>query len=199
VFLDRGYARLDGLWTEALAAGLAADALAAATDRRPPATGPRTPVTDARTALRQVPVASGPLLDAVHHALVPLARTLSGRLVVPSFAVYGYFEDDDECILHYDTDASDVTLLVMALGEVAPLRVHPELRGRTVDELGALECDPTWDRLSGVPVPYTHAGLTAIRGRELPHHRPKGRVEGLSAVAALHYRSLYPPNQETSR
>jgi hypothetical protein len=190
-FLDTGYLRLDALWSTELADALASDALAQASQARPPDTGPRTPLSSARTSLRPTPVATGPVLAAVHQALLPMARTLSGRLVVPSFAVYGYFEGNDECILHYDTDASDVTLLIMALGQVAPLRMHPELRGLTVEQLGGLECDPTWDRQSGVSVAYSASGLTAIRGRELPHHRPKSTVTGLSAVAALHYRSLY--------
>jgi hypothetical protein len=164
---------------------------AAASTAAVPDAGPRTPVTTERIGLRRIPVADGPLLLALHRSLTKLARTLSGRLLTPSFATYGFFEGDDECILHYDTDQSDVTLLIMALGQVAPLRIHPELRGADETDLGLLECDPDWDRTSGVAVPYPRAGLAAIRGRELPHHRPKGDIRGLAAVAALHYRAVY--------
>jgi len=197
-FRDAGYARLDSVWGVELAAALAVDALDAADEARPPESGPRTPVTTERANLSRVPVATTPLLDALHQALAPMARTLTGRLVVPSFAVYGYFAGDDECILHYDTDASDITLLVMALGQVAPLHIHPELRGLSVDELGRLECDPSWDRQSGVPIEYSRSGLTAICGRVLPHHRPKGTLDGLSAVAALHYQAVFRPASDAA-
>ena len=190
-FREQGHVRLEPLWSDAFADALAEDARHAFAAAAPPEAGPRTPVTTARTGLRRVPVAEGPLLLGLHGALTKLALTLSGRLLTPSFATYGYFERDDECILHYDTRYSDLTLLVMALGQVAPLRVHPELRGACEDDLGYLECDPSWDRQSGVAVPYPRLGLTAIRGRELPHHRPKGEVDGLAAVAALHYCTVY--------
>lgn len=191
-FRTAGHVRLRRLWSAAFTSALATDAATAATRARPPEHGPRTPVTTERMDLRRIPVATGPLLEALHPALTTLARTLSGRLLVPSFAVYGFLEGDDECILHYDTDQSDLTLLIMALGRVAPLRVHPELRGASEADLGRLECDPGWDRRSGIAVPYSASGLTAIRGRELPHHRPRGDVDGLAAVAALHYRSVFP-------
>jgi len=191
-FLEVGHVQLGRLWSASFTEAMAADAEAASIDAHPPEHGPRTPVTAERMNLRRIPVATGPLLSATHQSLTRLARTLSGRLLVPSFAVYGFFEGDDECILHYDTDQSDITLLIMALGRVAPLRVHPELRGASEDDLGRLECDPGWDRRSGVTVPYSGSGLTAILGRELPHHRPRGGVDGLAAVAALHYRSVFP-------
>jgi len=191
MFRDEGHLRLEPLWSEAFADALAAEARDRFAAAAPPDAGPRTPVTEVRTGLRRVPVAEGPLLLALHGALTKLALTLSGRLLTPSFATYGYFERNDECILHYDTKYSDLTLLIMALGQVAPLRVHPELRGASEDDLGRLECAADWDRGSGVAVPYPRLGLTAIRGRELPHHRPRGPVDGLAAVAALHYCTVY--------
>ena len=190
-FRAQGHLRIEPLWSDGFAEAMADEARTAFAGAAPPEVGPRTPVTAERTGLRRVPVAGGPVLLALHGALTKLARTLSGQMLTPSFATYGYFERDDECILHYDGEFSDLTLLIMALGQVAPLRVHPELHGVTEDDLGRLECDPEWDRGSGVAVAYPRLGLTAIRGRELPHHRPKGEVDGLAAVAALHYRSAF--------
>jgi hypothetical protein len=190
-FAAQGHLRIEPLWGDDFADALAADARTAFASAAPPDSGPRTPVTGDRSGLRRVPVAEGPVLRAMHGSLTKLALTLAGRLLTPSFATYGYFERDDGCILHYDGEYSDLTLLIMALGQVAPLRVHPELRDASEADLGRLEDDPEWDRTSGVAVAYPRLGLTAIRGRELPHHRPKGEVDGLAAVAALHYCSVY--------
>jgi hypothetical protein len=68
--------------------------------------------------------------------------------------------------------SDDVSLLVMALGRVGALHLHPELRGATVDDLGGIESDPTWDRDSGVPgrahpalrpYPSAHRGVARRR------------------------------------
>jgi hypothetical protein len=157
-----------------------------------PVTGPRVPVSMERATGRKVPVATGRLLRHLHHSLTPLMRALSARCVVPSVAAYGYYEGDDTVVLHVDGETtSDLVVLFAALGEVGPLHLHPSLVGSTTEELGRLESDPAWDRAGGTTVTYPADGATAIRGNVVPHHRPGRRFDGLSAVAALHYRSLF--------
>jgi len=112
-------------------------------------------------------------------------------MVVPTVGTYGYYEHDDGCYLHLDTDAADVTFLINVLGELGPLHLHPELVGLEMDDLHALEADPTWDRQSGQRINYPRNGVAAIRGRVLPHHRPGSPIEGINAVAAIHYRALF--------
>ncbi|GHF49849.1 hypothetical protein [Streptomyces morookaense] len=183
-----GFVCVPGLWGRELADGLAAEASACRPHARIPANGPRTPVTARR---RGTPAANGPLLARLHLGLTGTARALSGRLLVPTFAAYGYYEGDDAVYLHTDTAQCDLTLLTTACGEVGPLHVHPELAGRTMAELGSLESDPSWDRASGTPVRYPATGIVALAGHRIPHHRPGRPAPGLNAVAALCYRALY--------
>ena len=190
-FFAEGYVQLDGLWSERIAAGISEEARDGRRSAELPAGGPRTPVDPSRAPSRQTPVASGPLLAALHLELVGLVRALTGRMLVPTFAGYGYYEGDDEVLLHLDTEASEVVLLNGALGDVGPLHVHPDLQGMSIEDLGRLESDPEWSAEGGVPVIYPRLGVTALRGQLVPHNRPRRPVRGLSAVAALHYRSLF--------
>jgi hypothetical protein len=135
--------------------------------------------------------ATGPLLTSLLFSLVGLVRALTGRLLVPTFSSYGYYDNNDKTLLHLDQERCHITLLTTALGKVGPLHLHPELRGKTMEELGALESDPAWDKASGVPVVYPARGLTALRGNVLPHNRPGMPVPELSAVGALCYRALF--------
>ena len=100
-----------------------------------------------------------------------LVRALTGRMMVGSFANYGYYPDDDGVILHVDTEATEVVLLATALGSLGPLSVRPELRGRMPSELGELESDPQWDRAGGRSLFYPTFGAAALLGAQLPHHR----------------------------
>lgn len=192
-FLATGHVRLDGLWSDDLAEAVAAEARAkhplATVPPAPP--GPRTADSVHRAPARQVTLAVTPLLAALHLSLTRVARVVSARMVVPSVGTYGYYEHDDGCYLHLDTEAADVTFLVNVLGELGPLHLHPELVGLEMDDLHALEADPGWDRRSGEPLGYPRNGVAAIRGRLLPHHRPGTPIEGLHAVAAIHYRALF--------
>ncbi|MEV4744158.1 hypothetical protein [Streptomyces sp. NPDC049555] len=190
-FAAHGHTRLPGLWDRALAEGLAAEGRERWARAAPPPRGPRTPVPAGRSARRATPAAGGPLLARVHLALTGLGRALTGRLLVPTFAAYGYYEDDDEVLLHVDTEQCDLTLLTTAFGAVGPLHVHPALRGSSMERLGVLERDPAWDRAGGVRLTYPATGVAALDGRTLPHHRPAGPLPGPSAVAALCYRSLF--------
>jgi hypothetical protein len=190
-FFSGYHAHLDRLWGPELSCAMAAEA-----DRRwataiLPETGPRTPVSSDRATGKRTPVASGALLDRLHHALVPLARALSARLLLPAFAAYGYYQGDDRVVLHLDGEPSDVVLLTPALGDIGPLHLHPEMVGMNPVELGRFESDAGWDRVSGLPIRYPRDGVTALRGNVVPHHRPGRPISGLCAVAALHYRSLF--------
>ncbi|GHG67093.1 hypothetical protein [Streptomyces griseocarneus] len=190
-FAAQGYVPLAGLWGRALAEAVAEEGRRRHAVAEVPRGGPRTPVPARRVPRRATPAASGPLLARVHLALVGAARALTGRLLVPTFAAYGYYEGDDEVFLHVDTEQCDLTLLTVAFGEVGPLHVHPGLIGSTMERLGELEGDPGWDRTGGIRVTYPDTGVTALNGHVLPHHRPGSPRPGLHAVAALCYRSLF--------
>lgn len=191
IFTEQGFVALDDLWDDDFAAALAGEARARQQFAELPKGGPRTPVRGDAPPPRRTPAATGPLLAALHFAMVGTVRALCGRLVGPTFASYGYYEGDDRALLHLDTDQCDVTLLTTAFGEVGPLHLHPDLRGRTMDELAELEGDPTWDRTGGIQVAYPRTGLMALSGHAIPHHRPGRPLSEPSAVAALCYRSLF--------
>ena len=189
---SRHFAHLEELWGPEMSAALSREAAAGWASASVPTTGPRVPVSMERATGKMIPVATGRLLEGLHHALAPLMRALSARCVVPSVAAYGYYDGDDTVVLHVDGEqTSDLVLLIGALGDVGPLHLHPELIGATTEELGRLESDPTWDRSGGETISYPAHGATAIRGNVVPHHRPGRCLDGVSAVAALHYRSLF--------
>jgi hypothetical protein len=189
-FRANGFARLHDLWDPGVSAALADEARAGRARAVLPAAGPRTPLDDpAPRPAKQTPVATGELLTRLHFTLVPVVRALSGRMLVPTFAAYGYYDEDDHVLLHVDTDQCEVTILIAALGEVGPLLLHPELRGTSMQDLGALECDPGWERASGTPLTYPCHGVAVLAGSAIPHHRPPRRLDTVSAVGALCYRS----------
>ncbi len=192
-FRRDGFADLHDLWSPAVSDALAEEARRLFARAEVPSNGPRTPVSEHRATGRGTPVATGPILDHLHRAIATHVRALSGRMLVPSFANYGYFADEDGVILHLDTDATEVVVLTTALGATGPLHVHPELQGLTPTELGVFESDPDWDDSAAVRLTYPTHGATALRGARLPHRRPSRPVASLSAVAALHYRSPFLP------
>jgi hypothetical protein len=189
-FIANGYLRLDDLWLAGFAAALADEAHASHAHAQIPESGPRTPVEERRLLRRQTRAASGALLSRLHVSMIGVARTISGRLVVPTFSAYGYYEGDDEVLLHTDSDLCDVTLITTALGSVGALHLRPELRGESADVIGALEMTAGWDNTGGTPVVYPDRGLLALAGNSMPHNRPPHPVAELCAVAALCYRSL---------
>ncbi|MFC4514202.1 hypothetical protein [Streptomyces ehimensis] len=184
-FTARGCLAVEGLWDDRCAAALAHEAgRLLPRGRRAGPGGPERPS-------RQAVAADAPLLARLHRALVPLARALAGRLLVPTCAWYNYYEQHDGIWLHIDIDASELALLTTVLGEVGPLHLHPALRGRTQDQLDALQRDPDWDCHSGTAVRYPCRGVLAQLGRAVPHHRPGRPLARPGAVAALHYRSPF--------
>ena len=164
-----------------------------------PSTGPRTPVAALHQTVASTPVAAGPVLEQLHEALAGLVRALSGRMLVPSFAVYGYFPEADGVVLHLDTDATDIVLLTTALGEVGPLVLHPDLERLTPSRLGNRESDPRWDPGGGMPLVYPSLGVATLHSLRIPHGRPPRPVATLSAVATLHYRSPYLTEHDPGR
>lgn len=190
-FRRDGYVELPDLWSPAVTEALADEARRLFAHAEAPSCGPRTPVAEHRLSRRATPVATGPILAELHQQIAGHIRALSGRMLLPSFANYGFFPVEDGVILHCDTDATDIVVLTTALGRIGPLHVHPHLRGLTPGELGVLESDPDWDRAGGVQLGYPTHGAAALRGALLPHHRPSRPVAELSAVAALHYRSPF--------
>ena len=192
-FLDRGHARIDGLWSDHLAEALAVEARAVHRWAVYPAARPARTVAGSgnRSPACQVTIGQAPLLAALHESLTPIARVVTARMVVPTVGTYGYYEQDDGCYLHVDTDDQDVTFLISVLGRLGPLRMRPELVGSTTAQLDALEDDPSWDHDGGEPISYPTLGVAAIRGRLLPHHRPGSPISGLTAVGAIHYRAWF--------
>jgi hypothetical protein len=190
-YFSQHFAHLGGLWGPQVSVAMEREARRRSASATLPETGPRIPVSPERGTGKMIPVASGELLLRLHHAFVPLVRGLSARCLFPTFAAYGYYEGDDEVVLHVDGEPSDLVLLIPALGDVGPLHLHDELVGLSPVELGRLESDPKWDRTSGLPIVYPTDGVTAIRGNVVPHHRPGRPISQLGAVAALHYRSLF--------
>jgi hypothetical protein len=192
-FRARGYAELPDLWTRSTADALAEEAHRLFPEATDPDYGPRTPVASHRASGKVTRVASGPVLRELHASLASLVRSLSGRMLVGSFANYGYYPLEDGVILHADTEATEVVLLTTVLGSLGPLSIRPELQGRTPKELGECESDPYWNRDGGEMLSYPALGAAALRGALLPHHRVSRPVPTLSAVAALHYRSPFLP------
>jgi len=191
LFRTRGYAQLPDVVTQAEADALAEEALRLWPSAGPPIDGWARRAAMTRPGAGLTLRAAGPSLEGLHHALARLARALSGQLLVPSWSGYYFYEGDDEVRLHVDTPLCDLTMVIVVMGALGALHLHPELRGMTPAELQMLEADPEWDRASGKPVVHSRTGVTALRGRLLPHHRPGRTLESLGAVAAFHYRRYY--------
>ncbi|MFD7258850.1 hypothetical protein [Streptomyces sp. NPDC059874] len=178
----QGFAAFGELWNDATAEAIAKEAAALF---------PTAEATARRSGgLIQATASDGPLLTQLHFALVPLARALTSRLLVPSYGWYNFYPSDDAIWLHVDVEKSDLAILATALGDVGPLHVHPELAGRNQAELDRLQTGPSWDADSGCRIAYPRHGVLALRGRSVPHHRPGRPLPTLGAVAALHFTSL---------
>lgn len=178
-----GYVVIGGLWTHLLAESLEAEAAAllpAAQDREWQAGPPK-----------QATASEAPLLAQLHLSLVPLARAVSGKLLVPTCGWYNFYPFEDGIWLHVDVVDSDLVILTTVLGVVGPLHLHPDLADMSQDQLDVVQNGGEWDPNCGVPVDYPRFGIVAHRGRKIPHHRPGRRLTAPAAVAALHYKSLW--------
>jgi hypothetical protein len=177
-----GHVAVDNLWGTATRTALSEEARAIF---------PSTPIRQGRAgAPRQATAADAPLLAQLHFSLMPVARALTGQLLVPSYGWYNYYPHDDGIWLHTDVDGSDLAMLATVVGTVGPLHLRFELQGASQEELDAIQTDPGWDENSGVRVAYPALGVLAHRGRNIPHHRPGRVIPSMSVVAALHYTTL---------
>ena len=181
--LVHGHAMIEGVWSRKTARRLAREAAALFAHRQ---------VTSGSIGPPQQATASdAPVLASLQFALLPMARALTGQLLVPSCGWYNFYPTDDAIRLHTDVEESDLVLLASVLGEPGPLHLHPELQGRVQSELDAIQNDPGWNPAGGVAVPYPPLGILALRGRKVPHHRAGSPCSSLTAVIALHYKTLW--------
>ena len=120
-------------------------------------------------------------------ALLPLLRTLTGYLLVPSDSWYIYYEKTDEIGLHVDPEESDISVLTSVLGEVGPLHLHPDLEGQNQNQLNSYYKGVGWNPIGGIPLSYPCDGILINRGHRIPHHRAGKPISQRCAVATLHY------------
>lgn len=191
-FIRQDYVELKGLWSASFAEALSSEAryVLSATGRSEPRQSPDSIERGLTAPSRKAAVDFAPLLVHLHLSLVPLARALTGRMLVQAHAWYNFYTNDDGLWLHVD-EGSELVLLSTVFGDTGSLHLHPELRGRTQGELEAIQIDPNWKTESGVRIGYPRLGLLAHRGHIVPHHRPSRPVAEPCAVAALHYSSLF--------
>lgn len=120
-------------------------------------------------------------------ALLPLLRTLTGNILVPSDSWYIYYEGTDGISLHVDPKESDISVLISVLGEVGPLHLHPDLEGQNQNQLDSYYQGADWNPIGGIPLRYPCDGIIINRGHRIPHHRAGKSISQLCAVATLHY------------
>jgi hypothetical protein len=193
MFFQQGYIQLEGLLSTNLAEALSSEARSVLLTLQSSEPGQaQAPIEQGLASSRCQAVGGlAPLLVHLHLYLVPLVRALTGRVLVPAHAWYNFYLDHDGMRLHVDTEGSELVLLTTAMGDVRALHLHPELYGRTQDELEVFQRDSKWKPESGVPMDYPRFGFLAHRGHVLPHHRPGCPVSEPCAVAAFHYSSLF--------
>ncbi len=127
------------------------------------------------------------LLMQFQIALLPLLRTLTGNILVPSDSWYIYYEGTDGISLHVDPKESDISVLISVLGEVGPLHLHPDLEGQNQKQLDSYYQSADWNPIGGIPLRYPCDGIIINRGHRIPHHRAGEPISQRCAVATLHY------------
>ena len=127
------------------------------------------------------------ILPQFQTALLPLLRTLTGHLLVPSKSWYIYYEGTDEIKLHADPEESDISVLTSVLGEVGPLHFHPDLEGQNQNQLDNYYQGADWNPIGGIPLSYPCDGILINRGHRIPHHRAGKPISQRCAVAVMHY------------
>ena len=140
-------------------------------------------------------VAEGDRLRETHESeqMVTLASELAGAPMQPSHAAYLYYRTGDFIGLHLDLPACELTFLAGVDADAPPLVVHPELRGRSPEELLELARATSGVPEGGVPPPVAPGELIALDGGVAPHHTPRHRPAGrVSALASLCYVACAP-------
>lgn len=192
-FISNGYVQLEELWRPDFAESLSNEArLVMLSANLPDVEGFKAGAGQGRAKLSTYNTMTlVPILKHLHFSQLPLVRALTGRLLVPAHAWYNFYLNDDSIWLHIDIQGSELVLLTTVFGDVGPLYLHPELQGKSQDELNAIQNDPKWEDKSGQPMAYPRHGLLAVNGNVIPHHRPGLSLPQPAAVAALHYTSLF--------
>lgn len=136
---------------------------------------------------------SGPVLQALHRhpSVVAAVRTLTGRLLVPTSSAYLFYRPEDHTGLHTDLRKCELVLLTTVAGNLGPLTLHPGLAGQGREKLVKLGLETAGDPDGGIAMPSATCGATALRGRDLPHHRSRCRAKESGVVATLCYQAAF--------
>lgn len=136
---------------------------------------------------------TGPLLAALHanERILSALRGLSGRLLVPTSSAYLFYGGEDFAGLHSDLTKCELVLLATVSGNLRPLMLHPGLAGSSARDLELLGLETGGAPRGGAPLPSAVAGAIALRGKEIPHHRPACRLEERGVVVTLCYRAAF--------
>jgi hypothetical protein len=136
---------------------------------------------------------TGPLLAALHanERIVSALRGLSGRLLVPTSSAYLFYGGEDFAGLHSDLTKCELVLLATVSGNLRPLMLHPDQAGSSARDLELLGLETGGAPSGGAALPSAVSGATALRGTEIPHHRPACRLEERGVVVTLCYRAAF--------
>ncbi len=141
-------------------------------------------ITAYQSAMRSL---STSILPQFQTALLPLLRTLTGHLLVPSKSWYIYYEGTDEIRPHVDSEENDISVLTSVLGEVGPLHFYPDLKGQNQNQLDNYYQSEDWNPIGGIPLSYPYDGILINQGHKIPHHRVGKPISQRCAVAVMNY------------
>jgi hypothetical protein len=191
---DEGLCVLNGLWSEGLDQALAHEAEAAvATATRNAREGYSLRPDGDLLGPFAFATGSGPVLRALHRSprIVSAVRGLSGRLLVPTSSAYLFYSGADFAGLHADLTKCELVMLATVAGSLRPLVLHPALAGTSPEQLMTLGLESGGAPSGGVPLPPAERGVTVLRGKRIPHHRPACRADEVGVVMTLCYRAAF--------
>jgi hypothetical protein len=111
--------------------------------------------------------------------------------MLPTSSAYLFYGAGSYVGLHVDLRRCEVILLTSVMGNLPPLRLHPRLAGTTPKSLLDLGIEVTQGLDDGEPMPSALLGPTALRGVDIPHHRPTCGDDESGVVATLCYQSAF--------
>jgi hypothetical protein len=189
---DEGVCVLDDLWSEALGRALA-DEAAGVTVRHNRRDGYSILTGGDFLGPFSYGTGSGPVLGALHgnRRIVSALRALSGRLLVPTSSAYLFYADGDHAGFHTDLTKCELVLLATVRGNLHPLMLHPDQAGSSARDLMLLGLETGGAPDGGTLLPSSASGVTVLRGRDIPHHRPACRPEERGVVVTLCYRAAF--------
>src|SRR5205823_2549558 len=106
-------------------------------------------------------------------------------------SAYLFYGPGDHAGLHADLRKCELVLLAPLAGNLRPLVLHPSLVGATPADLMAAGVETGGAPEGGTPLPSPRSGATALRGRDLPHHRPQCRPDEKGVVVTLCYQAAF--------